>query len=271
MHPQHSTRTVEDSLARPQIHEGWEAAYRTPEHERVADAVFTRLVAEVGAPDGSQWVDVGCGPGIHAIRLARAGYRVNGLDLSEGVLAAAQENARTAGVADRVTFNHGNLLALPFADSEISYLLCWGVLMHVPDIAGAVREMSRVLAPGGRIAIQENNRAALDNKLLTAFDALRPSRARRVDTAAGLERWFETPGGTLLTRQTDIAWLTRTFEDHGLTLVERISGPLTETYTKMGSGLLARATHRLNELWVRRIARPGPAQSNVLIFERSGH
>ena len=266
MDPDKRTSIVEESLSRPEIHEDWEDHYRTEGHERVTDLVFERGLEEVDAPAGAHWLDVGCGPAFHSIRLARHGYRVMGLDLSEQVLETARRNIAEAGLTDRIEVSVGNLLALPVEDREISFILCWGVLMHVPDVETAVSELARVLRPGGRILISENNLASLENLLLGVTDRFGSGKARRRRTSAGVERWFETPGGTLLTRQCDQDWLAREFESHGVRRIERLPGSLTGLYTKLPP-MPANLVHGLNAMWLRS-GSPGPAHGNLAIFER---
>ena len=268
MDPDERTAIVEESLSRPEIHEDWEDAYRTPGHERVTDLAFDRALEAVGAPAEAQWLDVGCGPAFHSMRLARHGYRVKGLDISEGVLESARRNVAEAGLSDRIELSVGNLLALPLPDRGVDCILCWGVLMHVPDVETAVREISRVLRPRGKIMISENNVGSWENLLLGVSDWLGNGSARRRRTPAGVERWFETPGGTLLTRQGDPEWLTEEFARHGLVRTRRMAGPLTGLYTKLRGGP-ASLVHAINSLWIR-FGVPGPAQGNLLIFERPG-
>lgn len=266
MDPDEGTAIVEESLSRPEIHEDWEHAYRTAGHERVTDLVFERGLEAVGAPADAEWLDVGCGPAFHSIRLARHGYRVKGLDLSEQVLETARHNIAEAGLSDRIEVSAGNLLELPMDDREVEYILCWGVLMHVPDVEAAVGELARVLRPGGRIMVSENNLSSWENLLLGVTDRLGSGNARRRRTPAGVERWFETPGGTLLTRQCDQDWLAREFERHGVARIERLPGSLTGLYTKLPSAP-GNLVHGLNAFWLKSgIA--GPAHGNLAIFER---
>jgi SAM-dependent methyltransferase len=266
MDPDEGTAIVEESLSRPEIHADWEDAYRTDGHERVTDLVFELGLQAVGAPADAQWLDVGCGPAFHSLRLAKHGYRVKGLDLSEQVLETARRNVADAGLSDRIELSEGNLLDLPLGDREAEYILCWGVLMHVPDVETAVGELARVLRPGGRIMISENNLASWENLLLGMSDRLGAGTARRRRTPAGVERWFDTPGGTLLTRQCDQDWLAREFERHGVVRLERLPGSLTGLYTKLPTGP-ASLVHGLNALWLKS-GIPGPAHGNLAIFER---
>jgi SAM-dependent methyltransferase len=266
MDPEVGTAIVEESLSRPEIHVDWESAYRTAGHERVTDLAFERGLEAVGAPADAQWLDAGCGPAFHSIRLARHGYRVKGLDLSEQVLETARRNITEAGLSDRIEVSAGNLLELPLGDRDVGYILCWGVLMHVPDIEAAVGELARVLRPGGKIMISENNLASWENLLLGVTDRFAARNARRCRTQAGVERWFDTPGGTLLTRQCDQDWLAREFERHGVLRIARLPGLLTGLYTKLPPAP-GNVLHGLNAFWLKS-GRAGPAHGNLAIFER---
>src|SRR5213076_2226800 len=94
------------------------------------------------------------------------------IDFAAPVLAEARANVARAGLEDRVSLSQGNLLTLPFADSAFRYVLCWGVLMHIPDVAGAIAELARVLAPGGTLIVGEGNMHSPDELALRLLDRL---------------------------------------------------------------------------------------------------
>src|SRR5262245_47826518 len=195
------SKLVEQSLAEPDIHLQWESAYRTKENERVFEAVFDRIAHILGAPANAVVLDVGCGPCMQAIRMAKCGFMVYAIDFSTSVLAMAKSNVRSSGMEDRVTINQANLLALPFADASVAYVLCWGVLMHVPDIEQAIAELMRVVRPGGAIVIAENNMASLQALALRAVRRLRGNRPAEIrSTSAGIEFWSATPAGPIMVR-----------------------------------------------------------------------
>ena len=99
-------------------------------------------------------LDVGCGTGVLAQRLAGMGFEMTGIDPSEGMLAIL---ARNAGDVRGV---HGSGTALPFADASFDLVMCVAVMHHVAD-AGDVRqtlaEMVRVARPAGRILVWDHN------------------------------------------------------------------------------------------------------------------
>jgi cyclopropane fatty-acyl-phospholipid synthase-like methyltransferase len=113
--------------------------------------VLDDLVAELvpGAP-GRRVLDVGCGTGQQAIRLARAGCAVEGTDVSEDMLREAAAGAERAGVGDRMRLVLGDLSQL---DGPFDDILCLNVLDHVEDPPPLLRAMAHLLAPRGRLLV----------------------------------------------------------------------------------------------------------------------
>ena len=101
-------------------------------------------------------LDVGCGTGAMAVAAADRWptVTVDGVDASEGMLAIARGElaARPGPVRDRVRYAHGYADMLPFADDTFDVVLAAFVLQLVPSRPRALREMRRVLRPGGRMA-----------------------------------------------------------------------------------------------------------------------
>ncbi|MGE0481035.1 MAG: class I SAM-dependent methyltransferase [Phycisphaerae bacterium] len=119
-------------------------------------------------------VDVGCGTGRWALRLAEQGARVTGLDFSEGML----ERARRKPGAERVRFlAHDARAPLPLADASFDRVLCCLVLEHVASPAGLFRELARVCRRGGFILCSAMHPAMM----------LRGISARFTDPATGVE------------------------------------------------------------------------------------
>lgn len=108
------------------------------------------MVAAIGPLAGAQVLDVATGTGLVASELAGRGARVVGLDQSEEMLAVARVR-----LGDRVTFVKGEAERLPFADAAFDALTFTYLLRYVDDPAGTMRELARVVRPGGRIAMVE--------------------------------------------------------------------------------------------------------------------
>jgi len=103
---------------------------------------------------GERVLDVACGTGVvaraAAPRVEPAGAVV-GLDLNSPMLAVAAALPHVAGAA--ITWQEGNALTLPFAEGSFDVVVCQQGLQFFPDRLAAMREMRRVLVPGGRVAL----------------------------------------------------------------------------------------------------------------------
>jgi len=100
-------------------------------------------------------LDVGCGVGSTGIEMAkRFGCEVRLLDHSELMVDESRRNVEAAGVADKVTIDLGDILKLPYDDETFDVVVIEAVTMFV-DRYMAVRELKRVLKPGGRLLDQE--------------------------------------------------------------------------------------------------------------------
>jgi ubiquinone/menaquinone biosynthesis C-methylase UbiE len=97
-------------------------------------------------------LEVAPGPGYLAIELARLGpYRITGLDVSQSFVRIAGDNAARAGV--EIDFREGDAAAVPFAADMFDFIVCRAAFKNFSDPIGALREMHRVLRPGGRALI----------------------------------------------------------------------------------------------------------------------
>lgn len=98
---------------------------------------------------GSAVLEVAPGPGYFSMELAKRGsYAITGLDISHTFVKMATENAAKAGLD--VRFVQGSASSMPLPDASFDFLLCRAAFKNFADPVGALREMCRVLKPGGR-------------------------------------------------------------------------------------------------------------------------
>lgn len=109
-----------------------------------------RLVRFAGVKPGAKVLDVGCGTGVVALTAARTGAKVTGLDLTPELVARARENVALSGL--EVELHEGDAEALPFPDGTFDVVVSQFGHMFAPRPEVVVREMVRVLRPGGTIA-----------------------------------------------------------------------------------------------------------------------
>jgi ubiquinone/menaquinone biosynthesis C-methylase UbiE len=161
---------------------------------------------EIGRDKSTRILDIGCGTGRHAIELAKRGYRVTGIDLSDSLLARAGEKAAETGV--RVDFQKHDARKLPFADEfDLAIMICEGAFslmetdeMNFEILKGAERALKR----GGKLILTTLNGLFPLSHSLEDFHAA----AAQEGTALYTDNWFD-----LLT-----------FRGHNTTVIEDDSG-----------------------------------------------
>jgi ubiquinone/menaquinone biosynthesis C-methylase UbiE len=110
-------------------------------------------------PSGSAVLEVAPGPGFLAIELAKLGwYRIIGLDISKSFVRIATKNALKAGV--EVTFQEGDASSMPFESDSVDFIYCRAAFKNFSEPVQALKEMYRVLKPGGRAVIHDMRRDA---------------------------------------------------------------------------------------------------------------
>ncbi|MGH3738257.1 MAG: class I SAM-dependent methyltransferase [Micromonosporaceae bacterium] len=121
-------------------------------HARVVDDVVA-----VGLPGDARVLDVGTGPGRVPLAIAEraAGVHVEGIDLSEEMIAYARGLAADAGVPDRVSFAVEDVAALSYPDDSFDLVVSTLSQHHWADRAAGVRELLRVTRPTGQIRIYD--------------------------------------------------------------------------------------------------------------------
>lgn len=118
------------------------------------------IVAELPIEPGSRALDMACGDGVYSVWLAEqvgATGHVVGVDIAPAYLELAQKHAGTCGAAEQISFQTGDISDLPFADDEFDLAWCAHSFYSLPDPLAALRELRRVVRPGGVVAILEND------------------------------------------------------------------------------------------------------------------
>jgi ubiquinone/menaquinone biosynthesis C-methylase UbiE len=257
------------TLQSMEVHDSWTRHFRTRENESFFNQAFDFVSSTFGAPGKAPVVDAGCGSGTKSRLLASRGFHVHALDFSKAILNEARKTTGEAQLEKHIEFEQADLTALPLATGSIHRCVCWGVLMHIPNVEVAVTELCRIMAPGGILIVSEGNVRSLQARALRALKRLMGrERARLQSTPAGLEHWEETSVGPLMTRQADLPWMVATFERQGMKLITRRAGQFTEIYTGVPWRWVRLAIHLFNNFWFRRIQWPGPAFGNICVFVR---
>jgi len=135
-------------------------------------AEFRRLADRIAGlvPAGGQVLEVAPGPGFLAVELAKRGLAVTGLDISKTFVELARKNAEVVGADAR--FEQGNVAQMPFADRSFDFLVCRAAFKNFADPVGALKEMQRVLKPGGRGLIIDLRRDAAMTDIAAYVDGL---------------------------------------------------------------------------------------------------
>jgi demethylmenaquinone methyltransferase/2-methoxy-6-polyprenyl-1,4-benzoquinol methylase len=123
---------------------------------RATEPAIRQAIAAANLPEGSHGLDAGCGIGTHALWLTEAtGGKVTGLDINSGNLAMARKRVEQRSLSDRIDFVEGSIFKLPFEENSFDYSWCsdtlWPVV--VPDPVAVLKDLSRVVKPGGTVAL----------------------------------------------------------------------------------------------------------------------
>jgi ubiquinone/menaquinone biosynthesis C-methylase UbiE len=136
----------------------WSETYEHDSAARWLREMQTQALAALALTKNDVLLDLGCGTGAAVRDAAPSVTRAVGFDLSPGMIAQAIDRARAAGL-DNVEFHTGDVSArLPFEDGAFTALVCTTAFHHFPEPRDTINEMSRVLAPGGRLVIADSNR-----------------------------------------------------------------------------------------------------------------
>jgi SAM-dependent methyltransferase len=243
-------RKFYDREAERYVHQrygGSEPRVSRPYLERLAFIVEMLDVRDVSV------LDVGCGPGVLEPHLLDRGCRVHAVDLSSRMLVKAQEAIALRPDRTRVSFLAASAESLPFADAAFDAVACIGVVSYWPDLPRGLKEIARVLRPGGTLLLQASNPLApaqIEERIvrrpyhwirgrLTGRDLRDADFPLRTYTPARLEGALRTEGLRPLERRhydfqpPILGWIARG-------LADRIAGSLLRFNRSRSLGLFAR-------------------------------
>lgn len=133
----------------------WYAKHTGRAHEQ--KSIFNKIKGLL--PAHANILEVAPGPGFLAIEFARDGnYKVTALEISKTFIEIAQDHAKKANV--NVDFRHGNASEMPFKGNSFEFIICVAAFKNFTEPVEAIREMHRVLKPGGKACIMDLRRDA---------------------------------------------------------------------------------------------------------------
>lgn len=139
-------------------------------------------------------LDVGGGLGCEAIYFAKQGHMVTLTDSSPSMLEEARNRAEREGISERLTvhLSEADALADLFSDQQFDLIICHMMIEFVSDPQGLVRDMCRLLAPGGHLSLLDTNRYSdvyLQAILLNNLD----ETAKALGATTYFHRWVNRP------------------------------------------------------------------------------
>jgi SAM-dependent methyltransferase len=147
------------------------------------EAALRTVVDFSGAGPGDTVLDVACGPGILACAFARVARHVTGIDLTPAMLERARLLQTDQGLTN-LTWHHGDVLPLPFADAAFTLVVSRFAFHHLLDPAAVLAEMRRVCAPGGTVMVVDSAPAPDKAAAFNRAELLRdPSHTRALPLA----------------------------------------------------------------------------------------
>ena len=135
---------------------GTQGFFKDLEEYRFDKQGYLPNVVDFSGYKGKKLLEVGCGVGIDLVRFAKAGAEVTGIDLSERAIQLAEKNFELSGVKGELRVMDGE--HLEFSSGTFDMVYAHGVLPYTTSIQNMIREIFRVLKPGGEAILQVYNR-----------------------------------------------------------------------------------------------------------------
>jgi ubiquinone/menaquinone biosynthesis C-methylase UbiE len=132
-----------------------------------------KRIAELNLPENVKILDIGCGPGQMIADLMQKRYELWGIDISEQMIDIAKRKCAINKPDSAVHFAVGNIEGLEFEDNFFDVIICSGVVEYLKDDSRWIKELLRVLKPGGVLLINITNKYAIGNWTIGAFNILK--------------------------------------------------------------------------------------------------
>lgn len=137
--------------------------YELVEEHRYSKEWHIPLAANFASTNGLRVLEIGCGLGTDGAQFAQAGADYTGIDLTDAAIDLARKRFELFHLPG--TFQTGDAEKLNFPDETFDLIYSHGVLHHTPDIQSAVREIHRVLRPGGRSKVMLYHRNSYNYRI----------------------------------------------------------------------------------------------------------
>ena len=156
--------------------------YELVEEHRYSKEWHIPAAADFSSSAGLKVLEIGCGLGTDGAQFAKAGADYTGVDLTEAAVELARKRFEISNLPGK--FQTADAENLEFANESFDLVYSHGVLHHTPDTARAVREIHRVLRPGGRAVVMLYHRDSYNYRV--NISVLRRAGARLLKSESGI-------------------------------------------------------------------------------------
>ena len=240
-HPKTIINNPTEAFEGAELFKTWDDWYYSPPFQKFYDLAVDYIIDMFGIRNGETILDAGCGPGVHTIRWLKSGFNCISIDFSKTALKEAEKRLEKAGFLNSTNLRQEDLTKLSFPDNKFPWIFCWGVLMHIPEPEKAIDELSRVLKPGGSIAISISNANSFDNFLIrrVLYKIKRP-KSLKIFGESSMGRYcvYDGPDGELFVQQLFMNEVKKRFESNGLQITHHIGSEISELYTFFDSSFI---------------------------------
>ena len=250
--------------------EQWDSDYYHPLALQLYDLAIVKMLRLMNVEKGATVLDAGCGPGVHSIRVAKAGYNVCAIDLSHEMLRQAKERVEKNNLTDKVEFHQKDLTKLDLPDASFKYVFSWGVIIHIPEANKALDELARVVQPGGKLALYITNKTSLDVKIesFVRFIVQKPPKEQLQHLPLGDGTWYFLGKEKLWVWRYDAKAVANYLSNKGFRLIHHRLGELSDIQRRV-RGPFRNLLLKLNNLAYRLNVPVRLAHGQLMVFEKA--